>query len=556
MNKAGTRASDSGRRALSVGIPPTGGWKETFLQYSGIPRVTLSCIEEGLEKGIRVFLWNREDPFFDRPDGERIAVITENGFVKRRLDAEGTERPCHSFRIGDGPFSERSFYAHVPCEPLSTLSSGPGACLDAEGREIERSGIGLHERSNILFLSVPWNLLDHRMGAGWEFRPFYSPFIGKHFAETGPPVDFGALRRLFTELVFHAFRHLGLPMVRLRYPFSGKPAFAFRVDADGYSRESTESVLRISKALGNAPFTWFIDVQGWGRNIGRVEDLVARGQEVELHCYHHMTYRRESVNRANMRKGVRKLRRQGVRPKGVGSPYGFWFEGYQEAIRKLGFEYSSEFAFNTDDVPCFPFNDSTYPLQVPVHAGNIGVFEKVPFSREETFTHLRGMVDKGIRDCGCAIFCDHPLGRVEKYERELTVLLEEIVQSGCRCVPISEYAERARSFLLEEFRPVVAGRTIRIEGPCSGACSFEAVLPPEGAFEVEDRHDFLVREGLEQAQDVFECRPGLDRFLEKHKKDERLTNLTLMQWYRGLTRHNLTRLRREGKGFFRGGQRP
>ena len=552
MTRTGQDASDSARRSLAVGIPPTGGWKETFLQYSGIPRIKLSCIQEGVEKGIRVFLWNREDPFFDSPDGERIAVITENGFLKRLLNLEGTEKDSYSFRVAGGPFSERSFYIHIPCEILSNLSSGPGTCRDSEDRGIENSGIILHEWKHILFVSVPWNLLDVEMGARWEFRPFYSPFIGKHFAETGPVVDFGALRRLFQELVLHAFRHLGLPLVKLRYPFSEKPAFSFRIDADGFSRESTDSVLRIAEGIGNAPFSWFIDVQGWGKNIRHVKDLIACRQEVELHCYHHMTYKRESVNRVNLKRGVRTLKRHGIRPRGVGSPYGFWFQGYQEAIRKFGFEYSSEFAFNADDVPCFPYNDSTYPLQVPVHVGSIGVFEKIRFSREEMFAHLRGTMEKAIRDCGCALLCDHPIGRIEKYEAEFIDLFKDLVKSGYRCVPVSEYAEQSRSFLLQDFQPVAAGPTILIEGPSAGSCSFEVILPQGGEFEVRDGGNFVVREALELVGDEFPCppKPEFDRFLVEAGKDESLTHLTLMQWYRGLARFHINRLRREARRRF------
>jgi len=541
-----------------VGIPPTGGWKETFLQYSGIPRIKLSCIQEGVEQGIRVFLWNQEDPFFDSPDGERIAVITENGFLKRLLNLEGTEKSSSSFRVASGLFSERSFYIHIPCEILSNLSSGPGTCRDSEDRGIKNSGIILHEWKHILFVSVPWNLLDVEMGARGEFRPFYSPFAGKHFAETGPAIDFGALRRLFQELVLHAFRHIGLPLVKLRHPFLEKPAFSFRIDADGFSRESTDSVLRIAKGIGNAPFSWFIDVQGWGKNIRGVKDLIACHQEVELHCYHHMTYKRESVNRVNLKRGVRKLKRHGIRPRGVGSPYGFWFQGYQEAVRKFGFEYSSELAFNSDDVPSFPYNDDTYPLQIPVHVGSIGVFEKVPFSREEMFAHLRGTIDKAIRDCGCALLCDHPLGRIEKYEAEFIDLFRDLLEEGYRCVPVSEYAEQARSFLLQDFQPVAAGPTIHIEGPSAGSCSFEVILPQGRKFEVRDGGSFVVREALELVGDEFPCppRPEFDRFLSEHGKDESLTHLTLMQWYRGLARHHISRARGEVRDFVRRGSTP
>jgi len=553
MTRTAGTASGAAKRSLAVGIPPTGGWKETFLQYSGIPRIKLSSIREGVEQGVRVFLWNREDPFFDGPGGERIAVITENGFLKRLLDLEGTEKNGYSFRIASGPFSERSFYIHAPCEPLPNLPSGPEACCDAEDRRIENSGISLHEWNNILFVSVPWNLLDEQMGARWEFRPFYSPFLGKHFAETGPLVDYGALRRLFQELVLHAFRHLGLPLVKLRYPFLEEPAFSFRVDADGFSRESTDSVLRISRDLGSVPFSWFIDVQGWGKNVLHVEDLLEHNQEVELHCYHHMTYRRESVNRANLKMGLRKLNRSGVRPRGVCSPYGFWFEGYQEAVRKLGFDYSSEFAFNSEDVPSFPYNDSSYPLQVPFHVGSIGVFEKIGFSREDMFTHLRGTMEKAVRDCGCALICDHPLGRIEKYEAEFIALFRDLLEKGYRCVPVSEVAEQARAFLLQDFHPVAADRTIIIQGPSAKSCRFEVIQPREEVFEVRDGDSYVVRDGLDLVEDAFACppKPEFDRFLADHGKDESLTQLTLAQWYRGLARFHISRLRREARRRFR-----
>ncbi len=550
MTRTGNDASGRARRSLAVGIPPTGGWKETFLQYSGIPRVKVSSIQEGVEQGVRVFLWNQDDPYFGRQDAEQIAIITENGFLKRLLNLDSsTEKPCHSFRVSKGRFSERSFYIHVPCETLPHLPSGPGTCLDSEGQPIENSGITLHSGENTLFVSVPWNLLDQEMGARWEFRPFYSPFTGKHFAETGPVMDFGSLRRLFMELVLHAFKHLGLPMVKLRHPFSGKPSFSFRIDADGFSHESTESVLRISQRIGNAPFSWFMDVQGWGRNILRVKDLTSRNQEVELHCYHHMTYKRENVNRANLNRGVRILKKHGIRPKGVGSPYGFWFQGYQEAIRKAGFDYSSEFAFNSDDVPCFPYNDSTYPLQVPVHVGSIGVFEKAGFSPEDMFTHLRGTVDKAIRDCGCALLCDHPIGRVERYENEFVELLEDLVDRGFRCVPVAEYAEKARAFLLQEFQPIVVDRTVSIEGSYDDSCNFELIQPEGVDFDAVDGPVCENRETLEQAEDEYRSppMPEFDSFLREHGKDESLTNLTLMQWYRGLARYHISRLRREAK---------
>jgi hypothetical protein len=162
-------------------------------------------------------------------------------------------------------------------------------------------------------------------------------------------------------------------------------------------------------------------------------------------------------------------------------------------------------------------------------------------------------VEKAIRDCGCAILCDHPLGRVEKYEGEFIELLKGLVQSGYRCVPISEYAEQVRSFLLEDFQPIAVDHTILMEGPDSGSGSFDVILPQGGTFEVKDQRNFVVREDLEQVGDEFQCppRPEFDRFLSEHDKDQSLTHLTLSQWYRGLARFHLGRMRRKAKSIFR-----
>jgi hypothetical protein len=264
-----------------------------------------------------------------------------------------------------------------------------------------------------------------------------------------------------------------------------------------------------------------------------------------------MTYRREVVNRVNLRRGIRKLNRLGVRPKGVGSPYGFWFKGYQEAVRKLGFAYSSEFAFNSDDVPCFPCNDIKYPLQVPVHVGSIGVFEKAGFSRKEMFTHLRGTMEKAIQDCGCALLCDHPIGRIEKYEEGFIELLREFLHKGCRCVTLSDYAEEFRGFLRADFEPFAAGRSILIEGPDSDSGSFEVILPERGHYEAQGPWDGVFHSDLQGVVDDFEPPPRteFDRFLHEHDKDQSLTHLTLSQWYRGLARFHWNRLRNDARKF-------
>jgi hypothetical protein len=93
------------------------------------------------------------------------------------------------------------------------------------------------------------------------------------------------------------------------------------------------------------------------------------------------------------------------------------------------------------------------------------------------------------------------------------------------------------------------GSSVHIEGPSAGSCVLEIILPQGGSFEVKGAGGLSLRGDLELVGDAFPCppMPEFDQFLDEHRKDESLTNLTLMQWYRGLARFHLARIRREAK---------
>ncbi len=533
--------SDATKRSLAIGIPATGGYKETMLTYSGLPKTIVPTVAEGIKQGLRVFVWNQDD-FLTTQNSDRIVVITSHGFLAKTLGLNIIRNQSYHFRVNQPPLSRRSFYVNIPCDTLPGQETVLGTCYDSGDQPIKDSGIIILESGNVLFISMPWDILDIHMGPLWERRPFYSSFVKKHFVETGPSIDFGAMRRLFTELILCAFRHLDLPLIRQRHPLQGRSTFCFKVDGDGFSKASTESVLRISKALGNKPFSWFIDVQGWGKNLSYIKLLMEEKQDIELHCYHHMTYQSKQVNLSNYRMGIRRLVKYCGRPPGVAAPFGFWFPGHQEAVKDLHFDFSSELGFNVDDLPSFPYNDPSYPLQIPQHAASIGIFEKCDFNREETFIHLKGVMEEAVRDRGWAIIYDHPLHRIERYEQEFITLFKSLLDNGFSYLNLTDYAGIARAFLLHEFHPFIHNDTLHIEETNPGAYSFE-VFPGNGTRLLTGNHDVVVGQ-LSQIEDefIYPPSPVFDTIASMRVKNADLTALSLPGWHYALARVRIKQL--------------
>jgi len=427
-------------KQITVGIHSDASYHAQVLDQLGIPSVAVESLEEGISRGVRVFLWNgayvKGEP--ESASGEQVAVITDNGSQGFCAHGKGdVDTRSYYFELSEkSPFAAQSFYVNLPVFPIEGDSFG--ACYDRDNNEIANSGIGIIERSNRLIVCLPWDIFAYQQGVEWEHRPYFSPITGKHFVEVGPLLDTGAFRRLLLEILLHCFNWLGLPLVRVSPFYKNKRYFSFRVDADGFTESSAEAALRIVERTG-LRFTWFLDMGRWKNKKKWVMRLVECNQDVQFHCFRHITYTSQETNGINIRKGFELMQAHGITPNAIVSPFGYNSRGFSEAIKEHGFAFSSEFGYAVDDLPSRPWNNKNYPLQIPVHPGCSGVFRDAGFTKKEQFEHLLYQIRKMSDLDGISILYDHPIGGLETHEAQYMELFDRLSDSPCEYICMSDY---------------------------------------------------------------------------------------------------------------------
>ncbi|MBN1912286.1 MAG: hypothetical protein JW818_21375 [Pirellulales bacterium] len=438
---------------IAVGRHPSSSYAAQVLEQLGITSLPVETIQEGVAMGLRVFLWSG---FYEQGDASclsniRVAVITDNCASLTGLrDHDDVEGRSYYFNLpSTSPFGARSFYANLPVvgQPGHLF----GACHDWHDQEMPLSGIAVREEPGRFTISLPWDICGYEQGVEWTYRPYCFPTIGKPFVEIGPSLDTGAFRRLLLEMLRHCFKWAGLPLIRVSSFYQDKQYFSFRIDADGFTQSSTEAALRVAEKTG-LRFTWFLDMSCWGKHREYVARLQKQGQDVQLHCFRHMTYSSQKVNAINIRKGLKELRKNNVIPDAIVSPLGYNYRGFSEAIRKNGFVFSSEFGYAVDDLPSWPWNDRSYPLQVPVHPACSGVFSQAGFSCEEQFSHLADTIQKQCDMDGICVFYDHPIGGLETHESNYRSLFDQLICSPYEYICLSDYC---RAWLQRPVNPTI-----------------------------------------------------------------------------------------------------
>ena len=396
--------------SLGVGLVDSRAFGYTLLEQSGIPRYLISSIEEGILSGLRLFFWNHDLDSLNLAIAKypevSFAVLTTHDFIGKLY---GKPVETHlSFRFSydqNIQYQENSFYLN------QNIFTCPGADIGISytktGNEIKDSGMLIIEHCNVILISFPWDFLNYQTGGEFGFRPFYSGVLNKNFVEIGPPVDLSKFRRLVINKLIYASDKLGLPLIAMKHPFLNGKFFSIRIDADGFHQDAIFEVLKVSNLTG-LKFTWFIDVEGWQNNLNNLKVLKDHQQSIQLHCYEHMTYKSKFLNRVNIRKGLRYLKKHQVEPIAMVSSNGFYPAGYAEAIKDFSFQYTSEFGYDVDNLPSWPGNDKHHPLQIPVHPGSFGVLLPAGFTDINVFTHLYQTIQDRISADGLTIIYEHP----------------------------------------------------------------------------------------------------------------------------------------------------
>ncbi|MFA5833206.1 MAG: polysaccharide deacetylase family protein [Bacteroidota bacterium] len=216
------------------------------------------------------------------------------------------------------------------------------------------------------------------------------------------------IRQVIFSLLKTLHRFQEIPLVHQWYfPGSEPTIFTFRIDSDKGSQEQVEQIYRISNE-NNIPTTWFLDVKSHESWLPYFHKFTQ--QEIGLHCYEHALYRTSTLNQENFQKGLSLLQKHKIRPVGITAPTGEWNEAYAEAIEKLGFHYSSEFAYDYDNLPSFPFiNNKFFSLsQMPIHPICIGTMLRARMSDDDMVTYFKSIIDSNVILNEPICFYHHP----------------------------------------------------------------------------------------------------------------------------------------------------
>jgi len=212
--------------------------------------------------------------------------------------------------------------------------------------------------------------------------------------------------------------------------------FIFRIDTDYASKEAIEKLYSICE-WNSIPATWFIDVKSQEKYLD-VFKLISN-HETALHCYEHRTYPDVESNMSNILKAQEILMKAGIKAAGFAAPFGTWNQGIRDAIVQAGFEYSSEFSYDYDNLPSFPLkeNEVSGALQVPVHPVSIGSLKRQGFTRDEMIAYFRSVIAQKEAVHDPMFIYHHPN---DGNGEVITSLFEYALERKMRAVTMLEYA--------------------------------------------------------------------------------------------------------------------
>jgi hypothetical protein len=260
--------------------------------------------------------------------------------------------------------------------------------------------IGPFDRGHII--ALPFDPSELVVDARSEVRSFYSP-AGRLPFETVSLVSKGTLRLLTSECLEILHHRRGLPYVHLwYYPYGAKSIFCFRVDTDEGSKEQITALRQLAQR-NSIPMTWFLDVKSHISYLQLFAEM--KDQEIGVHCFDHIFYPDVESNIANVRKAAGILRKYALEVKAYAAPYGKWNAEYGKALAALGFDYSSEFSYDYDNMPCDPGNGM---LQVPVHPICIGSLKRHSYTDENMVRYFDFVIRRKLAAREPMFFYHHP----------------------------------------------------------------------------------------------------------------------------------------------------
>jgi len=254
---------------------------------------------------------------------------------------------------------------------------------------------------------LPFDAGDMVLDGRTSTKSFYSghgrlPF--EHVSRVGKG---GILKLVSRSLEFLHHRRL-IPYGHLWYFPSGSPGvFSWRVDTDGAGPDEISDLYKLT-AECSIPASWFLDVKSQQDFIHIFRQM--EGHEIGIHCYEHRKYADYDSCLSDVMKAMEVFKRAGLLTSGFAAPYGCWNEEIGRAIEGCGFEYSSEFSYDYDNVPSYPYlkKKISRTLQLPVHPVSIGSLRRQGFDDDSMAEYFEVLIDRKLLSREPVLLYHHP----------------------------------------------------------------------------------------------------------------------------------------------------
>ena len=472
-------------------IGSTNTWK-AFLSQEGFPgeelrspdQLIVGDISVALMIGKRDARWSESLRAYVEKGG--AAIVGQETLARWLGGRERWERFSYLVPFDRSLFRE-NWLIEMPGRGL--VSEDTGVLLTEKGHRvlpIVRMGEGVAA-------AFPTRLDRCIKDTGSSRRLFHSP-DGRFPSERVSRVPRGELRMLFHS-VMRVLHHLrGLRYVHLASsPGDSAGVLGLRIDTDYSARREVEALYALLRGA-SMPASWFLHARshiGWLRDFKAMEH-----QEIGLHCYAHKVYGRTGLNREMIEKGRNMLRGAGLDPRGFAAPYGIWSRGLPGDLESLGFLYSSEFGYDYDNTPSFPWTGRQFSglLHVPVHPITIGSLVRERFDEAAMTGYYDSVISRKLASGEPIFFYFHPGdGRLDV----IRSILERAGVSGLTRTTLLGYARwwRERHRIWQTTDIVFDGEGITVT--CRGEASHEDIRA-----EIIERDGRLARIKLSQRIDI------------------------------------------------------
>jgi hypothetical protein len=304
-------------------------------------------------------------------------------------------------------------------------------------------------------------ILDYRTAT----KSFYAESSRLPF-ENVSLVSKGAILRLVSRALEILHHRRNLPYVHFwYYPKDARSIFAFRIDTDLADRSKIKSLYETLKSIGGGSrdkhitATWFVDVKSQKRWLADYANML--DQEIGIHCYEHKKFGSLEKFRDDVRQAIGVMSQVGLHPTCSAAPYGQWNEEIGEATESFGFQYTSEFSYDYDNLPSFPYLRSKFSnvLQLPIHPISIGNLRRQGFDKQDILKYYESLLKRKLAANEPCFIYHHPKNG---YEEVLKNIFEFVCQNNISIVRMKEYVEWWKKRIEVKAQFEYAGSTLRV----------------------------------------------------------------------------------------------